>query len=130
MADRYAAQRSRREVRRRSLPRLSDEAPVALQERESDETDDSDDLEYQAADASAPRTREPAVTVARRLPRTDGARRLAPATRGASGLTPTSGLIKVDYSYVKRDLRRIAFTAVTMLILLIVLNVIVQNLVH
>lgn len=124
MAERYAAQRSRREVRRRSLPRLSDEATTALQDREVDEVDDTADDSLLDAEGVP---REPTVTVARRPQRTDAVRRVAPTSRG--GLT-TTAVPQVDYGYVIRDLRRIAVTAVVMLALLIVLNLIVQNLIH
>jgi len=135
MAERYAAQRSRRDVRRRSLPRLSDVAPVALEERENDEIDDTFDndeepTEGAPASSIASASREPAVTVARRLPRTDGTRSITQQGRGALGSAQASSITRVDYSYVKSDLRRIAMTAAVMLVLLILLNVVVQNLVH
>jgi hypothetical protein len=56
-------------------------------------------------------------------------RRAAPVNR-AGRIPSESAIARVDYGYVRRDLRRIAITAVAMLILLIVLNVVLQAVIH
>lgn len=125
MAERYAAQRSRKDSRRRSLPRLSDEGTIALQDR-----DDADGAEAGVLRApgratfTAGAASTGGVSGQSVLPR-----RAVPA--GRPGRIPSeSAIARVDYGYVKRDLRRIAVTAVVMLILLIVLNVLLQAVVH
>jgi len=45
-------------------------------------------------------------------------------------VAPAPTAIRTDYGYVRRDLRRIAITAVAMFILLIVLNLIVRAIIH
>ncbi len=119
MADRYAAQRSSRETRRRSLPRLSDTA-TALADRAHD-----DEIVDVGADAGAVAA-EAAVPV-RPAHRTVAPRRASALAHAAAA---TQAATRVDYHYVIRDLRRIAVTAVVMLVLLIVLNIAVENLIH
>jgi len=128
MAERYAAQRSRREgVRRRSLPRLSDATYTALAEHDGDEAAEplgDDEIAQASAGASS------ATPVSRRpAPRPATARRAGALAR-AGGLSAATTVTRVDYHYVIRDLKRIAITAVGMLVLLIVLNLILQNLIH
>lgn len=96
-----------------------------LAERDDEDSDDADQQSFMGAARPA---RDPAVTVARRVPRPDSARRLSPLSRG--GITGAPIAMHVDYSYVIRDLRRIAVTAVVMLVLLIALNLIVQSVVR
>ena len=122
MAERYASQRSSKPIRRRTLPRLSDTA-TALEERSAQEGAYNDaGAGYGGAGTAtytagaAPRAASGALP---RRPATAGRR------PGAIAAMPTA--IRVDYSYVRRDLRRIAITAVSMLILLIVLNIVVQH---
>jgi hypothetical protein len=125
MAERYATQRSRKESRRRSLPRLSDVVPTAVQERESD------DAPEEAGGVVVAEPPRPAEAVERRVPgqATAPSRRALPV--GRRGLVvPAPAVTHVDYSYVKRDLRRIALTAVVMLVLLVVLNIVLQQLIH
>ncbi len=118
MAERYAAQRSRGGSRRRSLPRLSDTAPrlsdTALLEQEPEVAEESDEDDEEAAVAAA---RRPAA-------RRTASHHVAEMTAAAAALS------RVDYHYVIKDLRRIAITAVAMLILLVVLNIAVQALIH
>ena len=125
MAERYAAQRSRKDSRRRSLPRLSDVGTTALQDH--DDTADAADLHaptHATFTAGAAYASTGRVTGQGVLPR-----RAVPTAR--PGRIPSeSAITRVDYRYVKRDLRRIAITAVAMLILLIVLNVILQAVIH
>jgi hypothetical protein len=123
MAERYATQRSRKESRRRSLPRLSDVALTAVQEREPDGAPE------EAGGVVVAEPPSPAATPERRVPGQATSRRALPV--GRRGLVvPAPAVTHVDYSYVKRDLRRIALTAVVMLALLVVLNVILQQLIH
>lgn len=130
MAERYAAQRSRKDPRRRSLPRLSDAGTTAVQDHDFGTLDDA------AGDG-----REDGSTAPLRATFTAGAGAAATTTRGAlprravpagrAGRIPSeSAIARVDYSYVRRDLRRIAITAVAMLILLIVLNLVLQAAIH
>ena len=130
MAERYAAQRSRKDSRRRALPRLSDAGTTAVQDRDFgtlDETVGEDREDGSAAPLRATFTAGAgaAGTAARgALPR-----RAAPV--GRAGRIPSeSAITRVDYGYVRRDLRRIAITAVAMLILLIVLNLVLQAAIH
>jgi hypothetical protein len=128
MAERYAAQRSRKDPRRRSLPRLSDVGTTAVQDRDFgtlDETVGDDREDGSAAPLRATFTAGAGGTAARgALPR-----RAAPVNR-AGRIPSESAIARVDYGYVRRDLRRIAITAVAMLILLIVLNVVLQAVIH
>src|ERR671939_476442 len=106
MAERYATQRSRKEPRRRTLPRLSDAVPTAVQDREFDDVPEETD-----------------GVVSEVSPRPVPVRR-----RGS--VVPAPTVTHVDYSYVKQDLRRIAITAVVMFALLVVLNIALQQLIH
>ena len=90
----------------------------------ADETLDDDGL----VDSSAGTTDSSAV-ISRRTPRPEAARRTATLGR-VGGLTAAATGPRVDYHYVIRDLKRIAITAVAMLVLLIVLNLIIQSLIH
>ncbi|HZS91005.1 MAG TPA: hypothetical protein VFE42_26370 [Chloroflexota bacterium] len=121
MAERYAAQRSRGGSRRRSLPRLSDTAPrlsdTALLEQEPEVAEESDEDDEEAAPAAVAAARRPAA-------RRTASHHVAEMTAAAAALS------RVDYHYVIKDLRRIAITAVAMLILLVVLNIAVQALIH
>ena len=123
MAERYATQRSRRETRRRSLPRLSDVVPTAVQDREFD--DAPEDADGVVSEVST----SPAGTLERRLPRQATSQRALPVRRRGL-VVPTSTVTHVDYGYVKQDLRRIAITAVVMLALLVVLNIALQHIIH
>jgi hypothetical protein len=114
MAERYAAQRSRGGTRRRSLPRLSD---TALLDQEPEVGADGDDDEEESSPSAVAVERRPA------------ARRTA-ANHAAELTAAAAALSRVDYHYVIKDLRRIAVTAVAMLILLVVLNFAVEALVH
>lgn len=119
MAERYATQRSSKEHRRRSLPRLSDSA-TALHEREFDE----EELDSAADGAVVTEgVHERAHAPVRRMPRSSMPR------GGSSARGAESAIARVDYGYVRRDLRRIAITGVAMLVLLIVLNVILQSII-
>lgn len=128
MAERYAAQRSRREgVRRRSLPRLSDATYTALAEPDDDEAAealDDDDV------AETPGGMSGAAPAARRSMQRPITARRPGALGRTGGLSAATTVTRVDYHYVVRDLKRIAITAVSMLVLLIVLNLILQNLIH
>ena len=76
------------------------------------------------------------------LPRlSDSSGENVPPDNGTSGLNRASGLSSrraamtvpkstVDFTYVAQDLRRILITAVAMLILMIVLNIVLQSLLH
>jgi hypothetical protein len=123
MAERYATHRSRKEPRRRSLPRLSDVVPTAVQDREFD--DAPEDADGVVSEVSA----SPAGTPERRLPRQATSQRALPVRRRGL-VVPTPTVTHVDYSYVKQDLRRIAITAVVMFALLIMLNVALQHIIH
>jgi hypothetical protein len=123
MAERYATQRSRKEPRRRTLPRLSDAVPTAVQEREFD--DAPEDAEGVVSEVST----SPDGTLERRLPRQATSQRALPVRRRGL-MVPAPTVTHVDYSYVKQDLRRIAITAVVMFALLIVLNVALQQIIH
>ena len=127
MAERYAAQRSSKPLRRRTLPRLSDAAGpgTAVVERGPEDDPYIDD---EGVDSS-PTTTTTFTAGAATRPQGTLPRRATPAGRRVGGVALTS-TPRVDYSYVKRDLRRIAITAVTMLVLLIVLNVILQSFIH
>src|SRR5437899_818137 len=119
MAERYATQRSRKDSRRRSLPRLSDVVPTAVQERGFDEGQET------PADAGGVVVEDlsgPVDAVERHLPRRATARRTLPVGRRGRAV-PAPTITHVDYSYVKLDLRRIAITAIAMLALLVVLNI-------
>jgi hypothetical protein len=122
MAERYATQRSRKEPRRRSLPRLSDAVPTAVQDREFDDAPEETDGVVSEVPAS------PAGALERRLPRQATSQRALPVRRRGS-VVPASTVTHVDYSYVKQDLRRIAITAVVMFALLVVLNIALQHLI-
>lgn len=130
MAERYAAQRSRKDSRRRSLPRLSDVGTTALQDRDVDTPDDTAGEDHEDG-STAPRraTYTAGATTAGTPARGALPRRAVPAGR-AGRLPPESAIARVDYGYVRRDLRRIAITAVSMLILLIVLNLVLQAAIH
>jgi hypothetical protein len=117
MAERYAAQRSRGGSRRRSLPRLSDTA-LLEQDLEGGEESDEDDEEATVPAGAVATARRPVA------PRRTASHHVAEMTAAAAALT------RVDYHYVIKDLRRIAITAVAMLILLVVLNIAVEALVH
>ena len=123
MAERYATQRSRKEPRRRSLPRLSDAVPTAVQEREFDDAPEETDGVVSEVSPS------PAGALERRLPRQAVSQRALPVRRRGS-VVPASTVTHIDYSYVKQDLRRIAITAVVMFALLVVLNIALQHLIH
>lgn len=116
MAERYAAQRSNKETRRRSLPRLSDSA-TAVHEREFP----ADEADLAAPTAVIESVHERAHPPVHRAQRPSMPRGMAQPRAGSA---PT--VTHVDYSYVKRDLRRIAVIGISMLVLLIVLNVILQ----
>src|SRR5918911_293331 len=123
MAERYATQRSRKEPRRRSLPRLSDAVPTAVQDREFDDAPEE-------ADGVVPEVSpSPADALERRLPRQATSQRALPVRRRGL-VVPAPTVTHVDYSYVKQDLRRIAITALVMFALLIVLNIALQHVIH
>jgi hypothetical protein len=123
MAERYATQRSRKEPRRRSLPRLSDAVPTAVQDRAFDDAPEEAD---EVVSEVSPR---PTGALERRLPRQATSQRALPVRRRGS-VVPAPTVTHVDYSYVKQDLRRIAITAVVMFALLVVLNIGLQYLIH
>lgn len=120
MAERYATQRSK-PVRRRSLPRLSDPATTALAEHDEAQDDGHE------PDATATFTAGAAARAGTASRSTSTMPRRAGATRQDRA---PAGIARVSYDYVKRDLRRIAITAISMLVLLIVLNIILENLIH
>ena|SRR4051812_47240713 len=126
MAERYATQRSHKESRRRSLPRLSDVVPTAVQEREFDDAPEGPE---DAGGVVSEVSHSPTDTLERRLPRRATAQRALPVRRRGL-VVPTATVTHVDYSYVKQDLRRIAITAVGMVALLVVLNIALQQLIH
>jgi hypothetical protein len=117
MAERYATQRSR------TLPRLSDVVPTAVQDREFD--DAPEDADGVVSEVST----SPDGTLERRLPRQAPSQRELPVRRRGL-VVPAPTVTHVDYGYVKQDLRRIAMTAVVMFALLIVLNVALQHVIH
>ena len=123
MAERYATQRSRKEPRRRSLPRLSDAVPTAVQDREFD------DAPEEADGVVAEVSPSPAGALERRLPRQATSQRALPVRRRGLAV-PAPTVTHVDYSYVKQDLRRIAITAVVMFALLVVLNIALEQIIH
>ena len=123
MAERYATQRSRKEPRRRSLPRLSNAVPTAVQDREFDDAPEEADGVVSEVSPSV------AGALERRLPRQAVSQRALPVRRRGS-VVPASTVTHVDYSYVKQDLRRIAITAVVMLALLVVLNIALQHIIR
>ena len=123
MAERYATQRSRKEPRRRTLPRLSDAVPTAVQDREFDDAPEEADGVVSEVSPS------PAGAPERRLPRQATSQRALPVRRRGS-VVPAPTVTHVDYSYVKQDLRRIAITAIVMFALLVVLNIALQHLIH
>lgn len=128
MAERYAAQRSRKDSHRRSLPRLSDPGTTALQDRDLGASGASYETVGEDRDGR-PQPVSRATYTAGASSQGVLPRRAAPATR--TGRIPAeSAIARVDYGYVRRDLRRIAITAVAMLILLIVLNLALQAIVH
>ena len=126
MAERYATQRSHKESRRRSLPRLSDVVPTAVQEREFDDAPEGPE---DAGGVVSEVSHSPTDTLERRLPRRATSQRALPVRRRGL-VVPTATVTHVDYSYVKQDLRRIAITAVVMVALLVVLNIALQHLIH
>jgi hypothetical protein len=123
MAERYATQRSHKESRRRSLPRLSDMVPTAVQEREFDDVPEGPEDTGGVVSAVSP---GPTDTRERRLPHRATSQRALPVRRRGL-VVPTATVTHVDYSYVKQDLRRIALTAVVMVALLVVLNIGLQH---
>ena len=126
MAERYATQRSRKESRRRSLPRLSDVVPTAVQDRELDDVRAGPEESGGGGSELSP---GPTGMLEPRVPRQATPRRALPV--GRRGLVvPAPRVTHVDYSYVKQDLRRIAITAVVMLALLVVLNIALQQVIH
>ena len=120
MAERYATQRSRKEPRRRSLPRLSDVVPTAVEDREFDDAPENADGVVSEVSPS------PDGALEKRLPRQATSQRALPVRRRGL-VVPTPTVTHVDYSYVKQDLRRIAITAVVMFALLVVLNIALQH---
>jgi hypothetical protein len=122
MAERYATQRSRKEPRRRSLPRLSDAVPTAVQDREFDDAPENADGVVSEVSPS------PDGALEQRLPRQATSQRALPVRRRGL-VVPTPTVTHVDYSYVKQDLRRIAITAVVMFALLVVLNIALQHII-
>ena len=126
MAERYATQRSHKESRRRSLPRLSDVVPTVVQDGAFDDAPAGPkDAEGGISDVSI----SPAGALERRLPRQATSQRALPVRRRGL-VVPAPTVTHVDYSYVKQDLRRIAITALVMLALLVVLNIALQHLIH
>jgi len=143
MAERYASQRSSKAGRRRALPRLSDGVSTPDREgapRGGAATDLYDVHEvrlsrHAGAGDGATTFTAGAVAAAATAPiaasSTRGAMpRRVGVTRGGAPTASASATSVVNYAYVRRDLRRIAVTAVAMLVLLIVLNVILQAIVH
>jgi len=139
MAERYAAQRSTKTARRRALPRLSD-AVETLDHNAIARDNDSDGL-YDVHEVHTTRratagattfTAGATATAAPVTPAPAGARTTMPRrtgmSRGAAVAAPAIG--RVNYAYVRRDLQRIAVTAVGLLVLLIVLNVILQAMIR
>jgi len=141
MAERYASQRSSKVTRRRALPRLSD-TDVIDDDGTTSDVSGAEGL-YDVHEVHTTRSRmggagttftagaveaAPSMTVAAR-PRTETMPRRAGGSGRAVGGTG-GAIARVNYGYVQRDLRRIAITAVAMLILLIVLNVILQAVIH
>lgn len=129
MAERYAAQRSSKPLRRRTLPRLSDATGPGTAVVERGPEDDPYINDDEGADIAPSTTTATFTAGATPRPQSTLPRRATPTGRRGGGVALAS-TPRVDYSYVKRDLRRIAITAVTMLVLLIVLNVILQSFIH
>ncbi len=137
MAERYASQRSSKNGRRRALPRVGDMSAfdddemggVALRERDAEVgLEGGEGGRIPTAVSTLPRTGTGTMgtkTVVR--PRTSGSS--MPRRAAGTGRVVTEA-IKVDYGYVTRDLRRIATTAVGLFVLLIVLNVVLQAVIH
>jgi hypothetical protein len=141
MAERYASQRSSKVTRRRALPRLSD-ADVIDGDDTTRGMSGAEGL-YDVHEVHATRSRmggagttfttgmaetAPATTASAR-PRAGAIPRRAPGSARGAGVAG-GAIALVNYGYVRRDLRRIAITAVAMLILLIVLNVVLQAVFH
>jgi len=142
MADRYAAQRSNRTVRRRTLPRLSDGETAPRDRADSGVSVDdgmpmgrgtrvgTETVETFAPGAGASRARSASLPRMSPGATSDLRARAATGMRAGRGGLAASAVARVDYGYVRRDLRRIAITAVGMLALLIVLNILLQSVVH
>lgn len=113
MAQRYAASQPRKATRRRTLPRVSE-----------------GDGEAGGPENLAANRAGEAVFTAEGPERAGGGIPRRAAVRGAGAArssAPSSASIpRVDYAYVRRDLRRIALTGAAMFILLIVLNLVLQ----
>lgn len=133
MAERYATQRSTKTGRRRALPRLSD--ATGTLDSDAARRDGSGEL-YDVHEAHLSRnagagattfTAGSAALATESRPRGAMPRRVGGVSGGAGVATATS---RVNYAYVRRDLRNIATIAVGMLVLLIVLNVILQAVIH
>lgn len=124
MAERYASQRGSTSARRRALPRTGAVAEAARDYSGDDRYDDS-----HLGRAST--TRGSMATVAPVVSTTRPRQTAIPRRAGAS---PAGRLrveaIKVDYGYVRRDLRRTAIVAVGLFALLIVLNLVLQSIIH
>jgi len=158
MAERYASQRSgNKSARRRALPRVGESFNERDDDDRYDTYEDelptaTSRTVSRTATATLPRHEVAggATTVIR--PRTDAEREATIGTtavgsevrgtrvggtaamprRATTGarLVPAPMPIRTNYGYVRRDLRRIAITAVAMFILLIVLNLIVRAIIH
>jgi len=159
MAERYASQRSgNKPVRRRALPRVGESFDERDDDNHYDTYEDEPVVTTatrgttsRTATATLPRHEVAGGTTTVIRPRTDAERDTTMETAAVGGATratrvggaatmprratgarvaPAPMPIRTDYGYVKRDLRRIAITAVAMFILLIVLNLIVRAIIH
>jgi len=126
MAERYASQRGSTASRRRTLPRTGTLAEAARDYSGDDRYDDSHlgrasktsggvAMASSVTAASSARPRQTAIP-----------RRAGVGMPGRLRVEP----IKVDYGYVRRDLRRTAIVAVGLFVLLIVLNLVLQAAIH
>ncbi len=158
MAERYASQRSgNKSARRRALPRVGESFNERDDDDRYDTYEDEPAAAAtrrtvsRTATATLPRHEVVGGTTTVIRPRTDVERETTMAPPRAGGATvatraggtaamprratgarvaPAPTAIRTDYGYVRRDLRRIAITAVAMFILLIVLNLIVRAIIH
>ena len=137
MAERYASQRSNKTARRRALPRLSDAAALSNAGAASSAAPDLYDVHEvhlsRTAEAGATTFTAGTAPAASPAPSPRGRampRRAGGASGGAGTLVAAGVGGRVNYAYVRRDLRNIATIAVGMLVLLVVLNLILQAIIH
>ncbi len=125
MAERYASQRGSTASRRRALPRTGTLAAAARDYSGDDRYDDSHLGRAPKTSGGVAMAQAPMAAPVR--PRqTAIPRRAGVGAPGRLRVEP----ITVDYGYVRRDLRRTAIVAVGLFVLLIVLNLVLQAIIH